>query len=60
MKTTHTFTGELFGEILIINGKEYEHVGFKSYDGWFENLLNQVAEEKKLPQKATITIKIHK
>ncbi len=60
MKTTHTFTGELFGEILIINGKEYEHVGFRSYDGWFENLLNQVAEEKKLPQKATITIKIHK
>jgi len=33
MKTTHTFTGELFGEILVINGKEYEHVGFKSYDG---------------------------
>ena len=60
MKNIHTFTGELFGEILIINGKKYEHVGFRSYDGWFENLLNQVAEEKKLPQKATITIKIHK
>jgi hypothetical protein len=33
MKNIHTFTGELFGEILIINGKKYEHVGFRSYDG---------------------------
>lgn len=58
MKTTHTFTGELFGEILVINGKEYEHVGFKSYDGWFEKLLEETAEKKQLPQKAEITIKI--
>lgn len=56
--TTHTFKGELFGEILVINDKEYEHVGFRSYDWWFEQLLNQTAEEKKLPQKARITIEI--
>ncbi len=60
METTHTFTWELFGEILVINGKEYEHVGFRSYDGWFEHLLDEVAEKKQLPKKATITIKIEK
>lgn len=59
MKNSHTFKGELFGEILVINGKEYEHVGFRSYDGWFEKLLNEVAEKKQLPQKAEITILIH-
>lgn len=58
MKNSHTFKGELFGEILVINGKEYEHVGFRSYDGWFEKLLNEVAEKKQLPQKAEIRIKI--
>lgn len=57
-KKKHTFTGELFEETLIIKRKENEHVGLKSYDGWFEKLFNKTAEKKQLPQKVKITIKI--
>jgi len=59
MEKIHNFEWELFWEILTINNKDFEHVGFRSFDWSFENLLNEVAEKKQLPQKATITITIH-
>lgn len=59
MKEEYIFEWELFGEILTIKNKDFEHVGLKSYDGSFEKLLNEVAEQWKLPQKATVNITIH-
>lgn len=60
MKKEYIFEWKLFGEILTINNKDFEHVWFKSYDGSFEKLLNEIVEQWKLPQKATIKIHIHR
>lgn len=59
MKNRYTFEWELFLEIVTVAGKEFEHVGFKSDDGSFEKLLNEVADIGDLPKKATIVMNIN-
>ena len=58
MKKSYTFEGEMYFEIIEIGKEKIEHVGFRSYDGWFEKLLHNLPETTKLPKKAKITVEL--
>ncbi len=42
--TRFAFLGEFYKEILYINGEKYEHVGFRSDDGSFEDFMNKLGD----------------
>lgn len=59
MEKSYTFEWEMYFEILEIGKEKVEHVWFRSYDGWFEQLLHNLPETTTLPKKATITVTIN-
>ena len=58
MKKEFNFEGEFYSEILELNGKKFEHIGFRSKDGGFEKLLKTLPDQVELPIKAKLKIKI--
>ena len=59
MKKEFKFEGEFYSEILDLNGKKFEHIGFRSKDGSFEELLQTLPDQVKLPIKAKLKININ-
>jgi hypothetical protein len=58
LETNFKFKGEFYSEIVELDGKSFEHIGFRSMDGSFEQLLNTLPERSELPLKASLTIDI--
>jgi len=58
MEKSYTFEWEMYFELIEIWNQKLEHVWFRSYDGWFENLLNTLPETVMLPKKAKIIVYI--
>jgi len=56
----HHFKGEFYKELLEINGRPHEHIGFRSEDGSFERTLGGLPDTHELPLKAEITIRMRK
>ncbi|MHC1588304.1 MAG: hypothetical protein ACXQS1_00635 [Methermicoccaceae archaeon] len=52
------FRGEFYIELLEINGRPYEHIGFRSEDGSFERMMSSLPETHDLPLKAEITVRL--
>jgi len=51
-----SFNGEFFYEVIEINGEKAEHIGFRSFDGKFEEMMNTLPEKMELPKEATLTV----
>ena len=54
------FAWEFYFELIDVDGKKLEHVWFRSDDGWFEDMMNNLPEMMKLPQRAKIKVIIEK
>ncbi|HKL43676.1 MAG TPA: hypothetical protein VJ892_00155 [Candidatus Absconditabacterales bacterium] len=52
------FEGEFYFELIDVDGQKLEHVGFRSKDGSFEDMMNHLPEMMELPQKAKIKVEI--
>ncbi len=48
-----TFDGEIYSEIIEIEGKKYEHIGFKDYQNQFGKFM-----EQSVGKKVRITVEI--
>ena len=54
------FDWEFYFELIDVDGNKLEHVWFRSYDWSFENMMQNLPEIMKLPQKAKIKVIIKK
>lgn len=54
------FDWEFYFELIDVDGKKLEHVWFRSYDWSFEDMMQNLPEIMKLPQKAKIKVIIEK
>ena len=51
---TLEFDGEFYFELIDVDGQKLEHVWFRSDDWSFEDMMNNLPEMMKLPQRAKI------
>ena len=54
------FDWEFYFELIDVDGKKLEHVWFRSDDWSFEDMMNNLPEMMKLPQRAKIKVIIEK
>ena len=54
------FDWEFYFELIDVDGKKLEHVWFRSDDGSFEDMMNNLPEMMNLPQRAKIKVTIEK
>jgi len=54
------FDGEFYFELIDVDGKKLEHVWYRSDDGSFEDMMQNLPEMMRLPQRAKIKVIIEK
>lgn len=57
---TLEFDGEFYFELIDVDGKKLEHVWYRSDDWSFEDMMQNLPEMMKLPQRAKIKVIIEK
>ena len=57
---TLEFDGEFYFELIDVDGKKLEHVWYRSDDWSFEDMMQNLPEMMKLPQRAKIKVIIQK
>ncbi len=53
-----TLEGEIFYEVIEVDGKKYEHAGFRDKEGKFGQLLFSLVSPERPRVKARITIEV--
>jgi len=58
MEKKLSFVWEFYFELIDVDWNKLEHVWFRSLDWSFENMMNNLPEMMKLPQKARIKVEM--